>query len=112
MAAVNPSLLKAAAPPDERLVAATVNTKLPFRAQFARLTPLAGDASNRRYFRVSLAEGQAKSVILMQLADPEGFKQSEEAVSSATVRINELPFVNILKHLQRAEVPRDELPAK
>ena len=104
MTAVNPSLVKAAAPPDERLVAETVNTKLPFCAQFGKLTALAGDASNRRYFRVSLAEGRVQSVILMQLADPEGFKQSEEAVSRATVSISELPFVNILKHLKRADV--------
>jgi aminoglycoside/choline kinase family phosphotransferase len=43
-------------------------------------------------------------MILMQLAEPEGFKQSEEAVSSGTPQIVELPFVNVLSHLARAGV--------
>ena len=42
------------------------------------LDPLAGDASNRRYYRVT--QGDAP-FILMQLADAEGFKKSEEAVT-------------------------------
>jgi hypothetical protein len=44
------------------------------------------------------------SLILMQLADPEGFKASEEAVSGSGVDVTELPFINILKHLQMSEV--------
>ena len=40
----------------------------------------------------------------MQLADPEGFKASEEAVSRSGVDVTELPFINILKHLQMSEV--------
>jgi len=35
----------------------------------------------------------------MQLADPEGFKAAEEAVSEPEVDIHELPFVNVLRHL-------------
>jgi len=41
----------------------------------------------------------------MQLAEPEGFKQSEEAVSGALHQITELPFLNILSHLAKAGVP-------
>jgi N-acetylmuramate 1-kinase len=41
----------------------------------------------------------------MQLAEPEGFKQSEEAVSGATHHISELPFVNILSHLAKVNLP-------
>lgn len=92
-------------PPDQALVADAVRTRLPFRAEPAALSPLAGDASNRRYFRVALAGGPMPSVILMQLAEPEAFKQSEEAVSSAAAPITELPFLNVLRHLARAGVP-------
>jgi N-acetylmuramate 1-kinase len=67
-------------PPDAARIAETVRTKLPFSASLAKLTPLAGDASNRRYFRLCL-HGTSPSVILMQLAAPEAFKQSEEAVT-------------------------------
>lgn len=90
--------------PDEQRVAETVRSKLPFRAEFIRLTPLDGDASNRRYYRIELGEKPPHSVILMQLADPEGFKQSEEAVSGSAVTIAELPFANVLRHLARASV--------
>ena len=44
-----------------------------------------------------------RSVILMQLAEPEAFKQSEEAVSGA-VAVTELPFLNVHRHLARAGV--------
>ncbi|GAB1722721.1 MAG: putative Phosphotransferase [Nitrospira sp.] len=69
----------------------------------AGLSPLAGDASNRRYFRIAL-KGTPPALILMQLADPEGFKKSEEAVSGASAHIAELPFTNVLTHLQRTGV--------
>ena len=36
----------------------------------------------------------------MQLADPEGFKASEEAVSGTNGDMTELPFLNILRHLR------------
>lgn len=67
--------------------------------------PLAGDASNRRYFRLELTGGPPRSVVLMQLAEPEAFKQSEEAVSGAAVPVTELPFVNIRAHLAAVGVP-------
>lgn len=93
------------APPDRTLVARTVETHLPPGLILRELAPLAGDASNRRYFRLALAGGPPHSVILMQLAEPEGFKQSEEAVSGATHAITELPFLNVMSHLAKAEVP-------
>jgi aminoglycoside/choline kinase family phosphotransferase len=91
-------------PPDFALIAGTVKTKLPVRVEAAKLAPLTGDASNRRYFRVELAGGPPHSLIVMQLASPEAFKQSEEAVSGAAPTITELPFVNILLHLAKADV--------
>jgi aminoglycoside/choline kinase family phosphotransferase len=91
------------APPDPLRVAEAVRVKLPFSATLLNIAPLAGDASNRRYFRLRL-QGTRASAILMQLASPEGFKQSEEAVTG-TCTINELPFINILDHLAKADVP-------
>jgi N-acetylmuramate 1-kinase len=89
------------APPNQSLVATTIETGLPFRASLEKLTPLPGDASNRRYFRLELSG--RRSVILMQLAEPEAFKQSEEAVSGA-VAVTELPFLNVHRHLSGAGV--------
>ena len=109
MATVDPAAPKQPlALPDRTLVAATVESQLPFQGQIKALTPLAGDASNRRYFRIELTRGTARSVILMQLAEPEAFKQSEEAVSGAAHQVTELPFLNILSHLSKAgvSVPR------
>ena len=109
MATLHPAVPKQPlALPDRMLVAATVEARLPFHGQFKALTPLAGDASNRRYFRIELTGGAVRSVILMQLAEPEAFKQSEEAVSGAAHPVTELPFLNILSHLSKAgvSVPR------
>lgn len=106
MTTTNPAAPKAPlAPPDPQLIAQTVQTKLPSRLHFGSLSPLAGDASNRRYFRIHLNGGTPKSLILMQLAEPEGFKQSEEAVSGAAVQIAELPFTNVLSHLAACRLP-------
>ena len=93
------------APPDQTLVARTIEAHLPPGLILRQLKPLTGDASNRRYYRAEVAGGPPHSVILMQLAEPEGFKQSEEAVSGATHHITELPFLNILSHLAKAGVP-------
>lgn len=106
MAAVDPAppvsaSLSRTGPPDRSLVAGTVGTRLPFHASLEAMTPLPGDASNRRYFRLGLSGG--RSVILMQLAEPEAFKQSEEAVSGA-VAATELPFLNVHRHLAAAGV--------
>ena len=83
----------------------TLRTRLPFRADLVRSVPLCGDASNRRYYRLELNNAPISSLILMQLADPEGFKISEEAVSGAAADIRELPFLNILRPLARSGIP-------
>ena len=109
MATVDPAAPKQPlALPDRILVAATVESLLPFKGRFKTLAPLAGDASNRRYFRIELTGATVRSVILMQLAEPEAFKQSEEAVSGAAHQVGELPFLNVLSHLSKAgvSVPR------
>jgi aminoglycoside/choline kinase family phosphotransferase len=91
-------------PPDTAHVAETLRHKLPFRVDLIKQSPLTGDASNRRYFRLELAGGPPHTLVLMQLASPEAFKQSEEAVSRGAPAIMELPFVNIQKHLVKADV--------
>ena len=73
--------------------------------ELKELSALPGDASNRRYYRASMTGGSPHSVIVMQLAEPEAFKQSEEAVSGAVHQISELPFTNIMAHLAKANVP-------
>ncbi len=94
--------------PDSSCIARTVATQLPFHGELTALTALAGDASNRRYFRISL-KGSPSSLILMHLSDPEGFKKSEEAVSGAHHSITELPFTNVLTHLHRTGVTVPQL---
>jgi len=92
-------------PPDQTLIAQAVETRLSPGLVLKALTPLAGDASNRRYYRATVAGGPPHSVIVMQLAEPESFKQSEEAVSGGIHQISELPFINIMSHLAKAKVP-------
>jgi N-acetylmuramate 1-kinase len=74
------------------------------------VTLLPGDASNRRYFRLSVnpmggaggdKDFSPRTAIVMLLADPEGFKASEEAVSASAPPVTELPFVNLWRHLSR-----------
>src|SRR5207237_9441376 len=90
-------------PPDHTRVATTVKTKLPFRVELATVAPLAGDASNRRYFRLSLAGGPPHTLGLMQLASPEAFKQSDAAVCGAAPPVAKLPFVTILSPLAKSD---------
>ncbi|HEY6085823.1 MAG TPA: phosphotransferase [Nitrospira sp.] len=105
MTTTNPAASKKPlAPPDRERIAESLRTRLPFQGTLKKLAPLAGDASNRRYFRIELQEKSARSLILMQLAEPEAFKQSEEAVSGATHQIAELPFLNVRHHLAKAGV--------
>lgn len=86
--------------PDLSCLSDTLRNALPFSANLEQCEPLAGDASNRRYYRLFLSEAPVGSIILMQLAEAEGFKASEEAVSGAESDIVELPFINILRHLK------------
>lgn len=96
---------KPLASPERSRIVEAIETRLPFSRTFKKLTALAGDASNRRYFRVEFNESAPRSLILMQLAEPEAFKHSEEAVSGASHQITELPFLNIRTHLANAGVP-------
>jgi aminoglycoside/choline kinase family phosphotransferase len=92
-------------PPAHTLIAQTIQTRLSSGLCLKTLTPLAGDASNRRYYRAVVGGGPPHSLIVMQLAEPEGFKQSEEAVSGAIHQISELPFINVMSHLAKTNIP-------
>ncbi len=76
-----------------------------FNAAAREVAPLQGDASARKYFRVELQPGAevGKTVILMQF--PAGLKPlgSEEA-TEGKCPIEELPFVNVRKFLERRGV--------
>jgi aminoglycoside/choline kinase family phosphotransferase len=87
-----------------------LNGALGYSAEKIEITRLAGDASNRTYHRVCWKEnGSARSLILMVMAAPEGFKTSEEAVSGAPTPITELPFINIQRHLRAIKVAVPEI---
>lgn len=87
-----------------------LNGTLGLSAEKIEITRLAGDASNRSYHRVSWKEnGSDRSLILMVMAAPEGFKASEEAVSGAPAQITELPFINIQRHLRASKVAVPEI---
>ena len=90
--------------PNRAVVGEALQSCLPFKAGLKDIVLLAGDASNRRYFRLMLTDSPVASLILMQLADPETFKVSEEATSGITCEIAELPFINVLRHLSKAQV--------
>lgn len=93
-----------------------LNQSLHLPAKELSLTKLPGDASNRAYYRLSwtpdsgTSKGSAaSSFILMVLAEPEGFKASEEAVSGTASSIAELPFINIQRHLRACKVAVPEI---
>ena len=90
--------------PDVNVITETLRSHLPFSAQLIECRSLAGDASNRRYYRLTLASAPVGSLILMRLADPEGFKASEEAVNGSNGDITELPFLNVLNYLRSGRV--------
>ncbi len=61
---------------------------------------LAGDASDRVYYRLSWQEkGLSRTYILMAMAHAEAAKTSDEVADESAPPILELPFINIQKHL-------------
>ncbi|HJZ87805.1 MAG TPA: phosphotransferase [Polyangia bacterium] len=61
---------------------------------------LKGDASNRRYHRVTLEGGSPATLIVMELGDNP--MASEEASKSGPAA--ELPFINVLRYLERGGI--------
>jgi len=86
-------------------VLAILKTKLGIAVSDLAIHPLKGDASNRSYYRLQYAgENRPATMIVMELAEPEAFKKSEEAVSAHTSTVDELPYINILNHLAKSDV--------
>ncbi len=73
-------------------------------------TALAGDASNRTYFRLKWQQnGKDRQAIFMEMAENESAKSSDEAGSDTAATIQELPFINIQKHLSACKIPVPEI---
>jgi aminoglycoside/choline kinase family phosphotransferase len=90
---------------DRELVFTLLKTKLCDAASNITITALQGDASNRAYYRLHYTNrDRPATLILMELAEPEAFKKSEEAVSAATVQIDEIPYINILRHMAQSNI--------
>ena len=68
-------------------------------------TPLAGDASNRQYFRVRFSDPDLPTAILMQKNAGEGFKKSEEAVSATGEGPPGDPFILVGRFLRERGLP-------
>lgn len=73
-------------------------------AEVARLAPLAGDASTRRYARAWLRGGGAPAtVVVMMLAD-RGIAMSSDELAVFAEPPSELPYVNVHRFLERLGV--------
>jgi len=77
-------------------------------AQYERYS-LAGDASNRQYFRIRFENGEVPVAVLMQKNRGEEFKKSEEAVSGGEQGPPGDPFILIARFLKRHGLPVPEL---
>jgi aminoglycoside/choline kinase family phosphotransferase len=71
------------------------------------LERLAGDASNRSYYRIRSSD-RNRSVIWMKLNSTDRGIQSEEIVA-ASQKQAELPFINIQRHLKQCGIPVPEI---
>ncbi len=67
--------------------------------------PLAGDASNRQYFRIHFSGSLPKTAVLMEKNAGETFKKSEEAVSQSVEGPPGDPFILIDRFLREQNLP-------
>lgn len=69
------------------------------------LTPLAGDASSRRYYRARLSGAEtASSLIVMQLPEGSSLPLSSEELAVFKEAPKELPFINVHRFLENIGV--------
>jgi len=90
-------------------IAQVISQHLGLPSHRISIEPLRGDASNRTYYRIVLLQDNEKqSYVVMKLADPEAFKASEERITTSTTTVQELPYLNVQKHLAQCgvSVPR------
>jgi aminoglycoside/choline kinase family phosphotransferase len=73
------------------------------RARIVAMTPLHGDASSRRYVRLTLAGAPVESAVVMVLGEGRFTGGSDELGDAA--RTHELPFVNVARWLDARGFP-------
>ncbi|MEK6607216.1 MAG: phosphotransferase [Myxococcota bacterium] len=66
----------------------------------AKIIPLQGDASSRRYYRLRIRDGSVASLVLMEL--PGAGAAADEVTKTAATR---LPFVDVQEFLERGGLP-------
>ena len=90
--------------PLEKLVAEKIHAFFGSRARLHSITPLAGDASSRRYYRALLdTPGVSRSLIVMELAG-NSLPLSSEELAIFKEPPKELPFLNLYHFLKRVGV--------
>ena len=95
--------------PLQRIVGEKVRAIFGTAAEISLLTPLAGDASSRRYFRATLAHAKApSSIIVMALPAESSLPLSSEELTVFKEPLKELPFLNLHRFLSSigARVPK------
>src|ERR1700693_2217179 len=87
-----------------------LRSKVEPQIKSVKIIALAGDASNRSYYRLEaeIDHSAPRTFILMVLADPEPFKQSEEKVSGKGETL-EIPFINIQRYMRSAGIAVPEI---
>lgn len=90
-------------------VAELVRERFGAATELARIAPLAGDASTRRYARAWLrGPGAPASTVVMILAD-RGIAMSSDELAVFAEPLKELPYVNVHRFLERLGVAIPEL---
>ncbi|HKY09782.1 MAG TPA: phosphotransferase, partial [Candidatus Binatia bacterium] len=88
-----------------QLLASKIRAAFGQDAALHSLTPLAGDASSRRYYRALLrGSGIPKSVIVMELPAGAGLPLSSEELAIFKEGPRELPFLNVHRLIARIGV--------
>jgi aminoglycoside/choline kinase family phosphotransferase len=91
--------------PTKQLIADKLKTIFGAPAELTALTPLAGDASSRRYYRASLRSANAPdSLIVMALPAGSALPLSSEELAIFKEGPKELPFLNVHRFLDRIGV--------
>jgi len=91
-----------AAPIPNEALAHGVRAAFGSAARIVVATPLAGDASNRRYVRLALSGGTAPPTVVAMLLD--GARQISDELGGPDANA-EVPFVNVGRYLAAHELP-------
>lgn len=89
----------------DQLIAEKVGLLFGRDAAVTGITPLPGDASTRRYYRLSLkGAGTPASLMAMQLPAGSGLPLSSDELAVFKEELKELPFLNVHRFLHRVGV--------